>query len=47
MEAKAKTSRNGITKENLSYCMDLLNVKYDPQEYHRTILGRYLSIRDL
>ena len=34
---------NGITKENLSYCIDLLNVKYDLQEYHRTILYSFES----
>lgn len=34
---------NGITKENLSYCIDLLNVKYDPQEYHRAMLYSFES----
>ena len=29
---------NGVTKENLEYCIDLLNVQYDPQEYHSTVL---------
>ena len=34
---------NGITKENLSDCVDLLNVEYDPQEYHKAILYAFES----
>ena len=34
---------DGVTKENLSYCVDLLNVKYDPQEYHSSILYAFES----
>lgn len=32
---------NGVTKENLIYCIDLLNVKYDPQECHESILNTF------
>ena len=28
---------NGVTKENMEYCIKLLYVKRDPQEYHRAI----------
>ena len=34
---------NGITEDNLSYCIELLNVKYDPQEYHKSILISFES----
>lgn len=34
---------NGITDDNLSYCIELLNVKYDPQEYHKSILISFES----
>lgn len=34
---------NGVTKENLKYCIDLLNVKYDPQECHEEILRTFQS----
>lgn len=34
---------NGVTKESLLYCIDLLNAKYDPQEYHKTILYSFTS----
>ncbi len=34
---------NGITNENLKYCVELLNVKYDPQEYHRNLLWSFES----
>ena len=34
---------NGITDDNLSYCIELLNVKYDPQEYHKSILTSFES----
>lgn len=34
---------NGITKENLSYCIDMLNYEYDPQEYHRNVLYSFES----
>lgn len=34
---------NGITNENLKYCVELLNVKYDPQEYHRDIIWSFES----
>lgn len=34
---------NGITDDNLSYCIELLNVKYDPQEYHKSILLSFES----
>lgn len=34
---------NGITRENVSYCIDLLNYEYDPQEYHRDVLDSFQS----
>lgn len=34
---------NGITDDNLSYCIELLNVKYDPQEYYKSILISFES----
>ena len=34
---------NGITDDNLSYCIELLNVKYDPQEYHKSILISFIG----
>lgn len=34
---------NGITEDNLSYCIELLNVKYDPQEYHKSVLLSFES----
>lgn len=34
---------NGVTKESLGYCIDLLNVEYDPQEYHRSVLYSFES----
>jgi len=29
---------NGLIKENLLYCIDLLDVEYDPYDYHRSLL---------
>ena len=34
---------NGMTRENIKYCVELLNAKYDPQEYHRSILNSFES----
>lgn len=34
---------NGVTRENLEYCIDLLNVQYDPQEYHSSVLYSFES----
>ena len=45
----------GASKENLEYCIDLLEAKYDPQEFHKNVLlvigsnlktsdSRYLAI---
>lgn len=34
---------NGITEDNLSYCIELLNVKYDSQEYHKSVLISFES----
>lgn len=34
---------NGITNENLKYCIELLNVQYDPQEYHKSLLYSFES----
>ena len=34
---------NGMTRENLEYCIDLLNVQYDPQEYHSSVLYSFES----
>ena len=34
---------NGVTRENLEYCIDLLNVEYDPQEYHESVLYSFES----
>lgn len=34
---------NGITKEGLEKCIKLLNVEYDPQEYHKSILVAFES----
>ena len=34
---------NGVTRENLAYCIDLLNVQYDPQEYHKSVLYSFES----
>lgn len=34
---------NGITDDNLFYCIELLNVKYDPQEYYKSILISFES----
>ena len=34
---------NGVTREKLKYCIELLNVEYDPQEYHRSILYAFES----
>lgn len=31
------------TKENLKYCIELLNAKYDPQEYHKLLLYSFES----
>ncbi len=33
-----RTLENGVNKENLKVCTELLNVEYDPQEYHKNIL---------
>ena len=34
---------NGVTRESLAYCIDLLNVQYDPQEYHSSVLYSFES----
>lgn len=34
---------NGVDKENLKYCIDLLCVKYDPQEIDEAILYAFIS----
>lgn len=34
---------NGITEENVKHCAQLLNVKYDPQEYHRNLIYAFKS----
>ena len=34
---------NGVTRENLVYCIDLLNVEYDPQEYYKSVLYSFES----
>lgn len=34
---------SGVTRENLAYCIDLLNVQYDSQEYHKLILYSFVS----
>lgn len=33
----------GITKENLKYCVELLNVPYDPDEFHKSMLYTFIS----
>ena len=32
---------NGVTRDNLKYCIDLLNVKYDPNAYYESILNAF------
>lgn len=39
----ARKLSNGVTRENLAYCIDLLNVQYDPQEYHKSVLYSFES----
>ena len=34
---------NGINKENIEYCIDLLNMEYSPYEYHSNILVSFKS----
>ena len=34
---------NGVTRENLEYCIDLLNVEYDPMEYQSSMLFAFES----
>ena len=34
---------NGVTRESLAYCIDLLNVQYDSQEFHSSILYSFES----
>ncbi len=34
---------NGVTKENLEYCVELLNVKFDPQGWHKEVLCAFES----
>lgn len=34
---------SGCTRENLMYCIDLLEMNYDPQEWHVTILTSFTS----
>ncbi len=33
----------GMSKESIKSCIDLLECKYDPQEYHENVLGTVLS----
>ena len=34
---------NGVTKENMKFCVDLIDVEFDPYEYHLSILMSFVS----